>query len=63
MAGKPRKIDRPVEKKVSIPESVTTRVDILLFSEVEGKVPHGAWSELITRLLTQYLNQFQQQGQ
>lgn len=48
-------VDRPVEKRVSIPESVCTKVDLQLFSELEGKVPHGEWGRLVTRLLENWL--------
>jgi len=30
------------------PESVYARLSLLLHSEIEGRVPHGAWSEFIT---------------
>lgn len=43
--------DRPVEKTVNIPQSICTRVDLLLFSELEGKVPHGAWARYINGLI------------
>lgn len=52
---RPLKADRPVEKSISIPGSVATRVDLQLYSEFEGRVPHGAWSRLMTTLLEQYL--------
>jgi hypothetical protein len=54
--GRPPKASRPVEKNISLPEDLVLRVDLLLFSELEGKVPHGAWSRLVTRVLTHYLD-------
>ena len=50
-----KKVDRPVEKSISIPSSIHNRVELLLVSPLEGKVPHGAWSGLVTQLLKQYL--------
>lgn len=44
-------IDRPVEKKISIPTSLVAQVELELWSELEGKVPHGKWSELVCDLL------------
>lgn len=53
--ARPRKAIRPVEKTISLPEDVVARVDMVLFSELEGKVPHGKWSGLVEDLLRQYL--------
>lgn len=52
---KPKSIDPGVSKNVSIPESVVSRVDSVLFSYTEARVPHGAYSRLITMLLRQWL--------
>jgi hypothetical protein len=52
---KPRKVDRPIEKSVNIPQSLATQVDLLLYSELEGRVPHGAWSRYIERLIRENL--------
>ena len=38
----------------TLPADVSTRLSLLLFSEVEGCVPRGKVQELITRLLRQY---------
>ena len=50
-----KKIDRPVEKTICLPESLVARVDLQLYSELEGKVPFGAWQKLVTNLLENYL--------
>lgn len=55
MRGKPAKVIRPVEKKISIPEDVVAQIDVLMWSELEGKVPFGAWSRLVTELLREHL--------
>ena len=52
---KPKAVDPGVSKNVSIPESVVSRVDSVLFSYTEDRVPHGAYSRLITMLLRQWL--------
>jgi hypothetical protein len=49
--GKPPKTDRPVRKELSLPSSIAVRVDLLLWSDVEQCVPHGAWSDHVTRLI------------
>lgn len=54
MAGRPS-IIRPVYLTVSIPEDISAKLKLHLFSEVEGRVPHGAYKRLIVKLLRQYL--------
>lgn len=51
---KPKRAIRPVEKTVSLPEDLVARVDLTLFSEVEGKVPHGAWARFVEARLREY---------
>lgn len=50
-----KKIDRPRRLEVSIPESILSRIQIELFSELEGKVPFGALSELVAAQLAEWL--------
>jgi hypothetical protein len=49
--GRKPKIDRPVEKTISISESLVAKVDLVLWSQVEGRVPHGAWSRYVEGLI------------
>lgn len=48
---RPLKADRPVERKVYLPTSINDAVQVLLFSPAEGKVPHGAFSSFVERLI------------
>jgi hypothetical protein len=48
---KPPRADRPVEKTLSLPQSLVTKVDLILWSELEGKVPHGAWRDYVVGLV------------
>lgn len=48
---RPRKTDRPVEKNISLPTSTVARVELELFSELEGKVPFGAWQKFLVGLI------------
>lgn len=48
---RPRKALRPVEKNISLPEDIVARVDLELFSELEGKVPFGAWQRFVGGLI------------
>ena len=49
--GRPLKTDRPIEKNISLPRSIVVRVELELFSALEGKVPFGAWQKYIVRLV------------
>jgi hypothetical protein len=48
---RPCKTDRPVEKNISLPTSTVARVELELFSELEGKVPFGAWQKFLVGLI------------
>lgn len=56
---RPLKSIRPLKKSISIPEELAARVDLLLYSELEQKVPYAAWSQLIERLLEKHLSELQ----
>jgi len=49
------RIDRPVEKTLSIPSSVIKRVNAQLTDRLSDKLPHGAWSRLVSGLLEEWL--------
>lgn len=53
--ARPKLAVRPVAKEISIPEDIFARIELELFSELEGKVPHGKWSKLVEGLLREYL--------
>lgn len=48
---KPPRADRPVEKAINLPQSLVAKVDLLLWSPLEGKVPHGAWAGYVKGLI------------
>ena len=48
-----------VEKNISLPQDLAVMVDLELWSEVEGRVPFGAWKGFITRVIRQH---FERQG-
>ena len=52
---RPRKAVRSIEKNISIPEDVVARIDLELWSELEEKVPFGAWQRLVTGLLREHI--------
>ena len=52
---RPLKVDRPRQCQVYLPESIHSKVQTELYSELEGRVPHGAFTGLITELVTAWL--------
>ena len=49
--GRPKNTIPCIEKNISIPAPLAARVDLVLFSELEGRVPHGAWSRYVSQLI------------
>ena len=47
---------RSIYLNVGIPEDLRAKLDLHLFSSVEGRVPKGAYQKLISELLTKFLN-------
>ena len=45
--ARPKKAVRPVEKSLSLPQDLADRIDLFLWSELEGKVPHGEFSKFV----------------
>lgn len=52
---RPRKAVPSVEKNLSLPRDLVIAVDLELFSELEGKVPFGAWGKYVERLIREDL--------
>lgn len=52
---RPRKAVPSVEKNLSLPRDLVVAVDLGLFSELEGKVPFGAWGKYVERLIREDL--------
>lgn len=48
---RPPRADRPVQKNLHFPSSICAKVDLILWSELEEKVPHGAWSKYLIALV------------
>lgn len=53
--ARPRKVIRTRFLHVGIREDVMAKVNIQLFSEVEGRVPQGAYQTLVTQLFVDWL--------
>lgn len=52
---RPRKVERSHHMSVYLPESVKAKMDIELYSELEGRVPFGAYNNLFVDLVRGWL--------
>ena len=52
--AKPKNLIPSVEKKISIEADLCARMELSLYSELEGRIPYGAQSQLINQLLRQH---------
>lgn len=59
--GRPFNVERSVPLELHLPESLRTKVDLLLFSEIEGRVPRGAYLQFFIGLLNEHFEKRSQQ--
>lgn len=52
--ARPKKTTRTVFKNIALPEDLAAKVDLYLWSEVEGKIPFGAQQEFFSRLVKEF---------
>jgi len=53
--ARPRKAIKPIEKTINLPQDLVAKVELLLFSELEQRVPYGAWTKYIEGLVREDL--------
>lgn len=53
-------LERSVPLMLMLPESVRTRLDLLLWSDVEGRVPLGAYQRFFVELLNEHFDQLKE---
>lgn len=49
-------IIRPVRLHTNLPEDVRAKLDLLLYSQVEGRVPKGAYSVFLAERIREFLD-------
>ena len=47
-------LDRPTRLELKLPESLRTKIDLLLFSELEGMVPRGKYQQFFVERLNEF---------
>lgn len=54
-AGRPPNVMRPTQLTTNIPEDLRAKLDLYLYSTVEGRVPHGAYSRFLAERIREFL--------
>lgn len=52
--ARPKNVIPTLEKKFQIEASLCVRMELELYSDIEGKVPYGAQSEFLNRLIREH---------
>lgn len=52
--AKPKNVIPSIEKKIQISSDLCARMELELFSDVEGKIPYGKQSEFINNLIREH---------
>lgn len=52
--AKPKNVIPTVEKKLQIASDLCVRMELELFSDLEGKIPYGEQSKLVNQLLRKH---------
>lgn len=55
--GRPMSTIRSVQTNVSLPEDLAARVKLHLWSDLEGKVPHGSQAAFFEQLVRDFFNE------
>ena len=53
--GRPARVEALWEVHCKLPVSLRNRIELELFSPLQGRVPHGAFTKLVEHLLRRWL--------
>lgn len=53
--------NKSIERKIQFPERLDTELQLLLYSEVEQRVPYGALSRLVAPVMEQFLTKLKEE--
>ena len=53
---KPPNLQRPVKLNTTLPEDVRAKLDLHLWSDLEKRVPHGAYQRFILARIAEYFD-------
>lgn len=57
--ARPKKTIRTIFKNIALPEDLAAKVELHLYSELEGKIPFGAQQEFFSQLLRDYFSKME----
>lgn len=49
--ARPKRIVRTISKNIALPEDLVARMELELYSELEGKIPFGAQQKFLEKVL------------
>jgi hypothetical protein len=52
--SRPKRTIRTIYKNIALPEDLVAKLELELFSEVEGRIPFGAQQEFFVKLLREH---------
>ena len=55
--SRPPNIYEPVKLTTNLPSDVKARLDLYLFSDIEGRVPKGAYSQFLVQRINEFFQQ------
>lgn len=55
--ARPKKTTRTVFKNIGLPEDLVARLELHLYSDLEGRIPQGAQQEFFTKLLREFFEE------
>lgn len=59
--ARPKRIVRTISKNIALPEDLVARMELELYSELEGKIPFGAQQKFLEKVLRDHYTR-QDQG-
>lgn len=61
--GRPPNVLRPSKLTTYLPEDLRAKLDLYLYSEIEGRVPHGAYARFLAERVKEFFDKKQKQCQ
>jgi hypothetical protein len=55
-SGRPPNVLRPTKLTTNLPEDIRAKLDLHLFSPVEGRIPHGAYSKFLAERVKEFFD-------
>jgi hypothetical protein len=60
--GRPASVLRPIKLTMVLPEDIRARLDLYLYSEVEQRIPHGAYQRFFVERIKEFFARLESGG-